>query len=399
MAKISKRVVDGLESGAIVTDSEIRGFVARRLPSGLVSYGFRYRNQAGRQRWLPLGIHGSITPDEARGLAKRAAGDVAHGRDPQAERAGARAAATNTVDVVLDGYLTRSVKARDLSSADEIAKTFARNVRPRIGDRSVYTLGRQDIIDLLDVIEDESGPVAADRALDYLRAAFNWYAIRDPRFNSPIIRGMARTRPKERARSRILDDDELRAVWAALDQMSPRYAAFVRTLLLSGQRRDEVRCARWEEITGNTWTIPRSRFKGKRDHTIPLVPAIEAQLAKASSRRSGLIFSNDGNRPIGGLSTLKRKLETAVAAKRGKRLPQWQLHDLRRTARTLMSRAGVSSDVAERVIGHAMPGVRGIYDRFEYAEAKREALERLAALVERILHPDAGVVSFPKRPA
>src|SRR5262249_17455857 len=101
MAKISKRVVDGLERGAIVTDTEIRGFVPRRLPSGLVSYGFRYRNQSGRQRWLQLGIHGSITPDEARGLAKRAAGDVAHGRDPQAERAGARAAATNTVDVVL----------------------------------------------------------------------------------------------------------------------------------------------------------------------------------------------------------------------------------------------------------------------------------------------------------
>src|SRR5262245_28970835 len=188
--RISKRVIDALAAGDIVADSEIRGFVARRLPSGVVSYGFRYRNRAGKQRWFPLGIHGSITPDEARGLAKRAAGDVAHGRDPQAERAGARAAAINTVNKVLDDYLARNVRARKLRSANHAASMFARLVRPRIGERSIYTLGRQDILDMLDVVEDDNGPVAADRMLSNLRTAFNWYAVRDPKFNSPIIKGM-----------------------------------------------------------------------------------------------------------------------------------------------------------------------------------------------------------------
>jgi integrase len=400
-AKITKRVVDALASSAIVADTEIRGFVARRLPSGVVSYGYRYRDGSGKQRWLPLGLHGSITPEEARGLAKRAAGAVAHGRDPQGERTEARIVATNTVNKVLDGYLARNVEARKLRSAPEITSIFARLVRPLIGERSIYTLGRQDILDLLDVVADEQGPVMADKVLDYVRAAFGWYAVRDPKFNIPIVKGMSRTKTSERARSRVLDDQEIRDLWAALDDMPPGYAAFLRTLLLSGQRRDEVRCARWSEIDGEAWIIPASRYKSGRDHLVPLVPAIEAQLAQANPQRGGtFIFSRDGgSRPLGSLSTLKRRLEAKITARRDKPMADWRLHDLRRTARTLLSRAGVSSDIAERVIGHAMPGVRGTYDRHAYAVEKTDALQRLAALIERILRPDAAVVAFPKCPA
>jgi integrase len=397
-AKITKRTVDALAPGAIIADSEIKGFVARRRPSGAVSYGFRYRNQAGKQRWLALGLHGRITPDEARGLAKRAAGDVAHGRDPQGERTGARAAAAVTVNKVLDGYLIRSIGARKLRSAPEISSIFDRLVRPRLGEKSIYTLTRTDVLDLLDQVEDERGPVMADKTLDYVRAAFAWQAVRDPDFNPPIVRGMARTKTSERARSRVLDDQEIRDLWAALEEMPKPYAAFLRTLLLTGQRRDELRRAQWSEISGDVWTIPSSRYKGKRDHIVPVTPAIAAQLA---ARRTGFIFSRgDGRNPLGALSTLKHRLEAKLTARRGdKPIADWRLHDLRRTARTLLSRAGVPADIAERVIGHAMPGVRGTYDRFAYVDEKRDALEKLAALVERILHPDAAVVAFLKRPA
>jgi integrase len=396
--KITKRIVDALTPGSRIADSEIRGFVARRLPSGVVSYGFRYRAN-GKQRWFALGLHGRITPDEARGLAKRAAGAVAHGRDPQAERTEARIVATNTVNKVLDSYLARNVEARKLRSAGEIASIFTRLVRPRIGERSIYTLGRQDILDLLDAVADEQGPVMADKVLDYVRAAFNRAAIRDPRFNSPIVPGMRRTRPAERARSRILDDQEIRDLWRGLEDVPPVYAAFIRALLLSGQRRDEVRRATWEEAAGDAWIIPAARYKGKRDQLVPLTPEIAAQFALASPRRSGFIFSqNGGDCSIGSLAARKCRLDVAIAAKRGRPLAQWQLHDLRRTARTLMGRAGVSSDVAERVLGHALPGVRKTYDRHLYAAEKREALERLAALIARIVHPEAAVVAFPKRP-
>ena len=89
-AKIKKATVDALQKGEVLADSEVKGFVARRLPSGVVTYGLRYR-VAGRQRWLALGVHGRITSDKARKLAKQRAGEVAADRDPAQERQVARA--------------------------------------------------------------------------------------------------------------------------------------------------------------------------------------------------------------------------------------------------------------------------------------------------------------------
>src|SRR5215475_6651953 len=136
--KITKAAIDVLKKGQILADIEVKGFVARRLPSGLVTYGLRYRI-AGRQRWLALGLHGPITPDAARRLAKKRTGEVADNRDPASEREAERKKATetdaNTVNVLLDTFLQRYVRAKGLRSGDEIERTFDKYVKPRIGNR------------------------------------------------------------------------------------------------------------------------------------------------------------------------------------------------------------------------------------------------------------------------
>src|SRR5215467_12712772 len=109
-ARITKRKVEALGIGESLLDSEITGFIVRRLPSGKATYGFRYYARGGKRRWLSLGLHGEITADGARVLAKRAAGKVAEGRDPVHEEQTARAVAINTLDVVLDQYLSRHVR-------------------------------------------------------------------------------------------------------------------------------------------------------------------------------------------------------------------------------------------------------------------------------------------------
>src|SRR5258708_17050835 len=127
--KITKRQIDALTPGGIVADEEVKGFVARKLPSGAVTYGFRYRDKkTNQQRWIGLGLHGSITADQARNLAKKRAGEVADARDPAAELEVARAeapraklAVANTVNVVLDSFLREYVRGSDaLRSADQI---------------------------------------------------------------------------------------------------------------------------------------------------------------------------------------------------------------------------------------------------------------------------------------
>jgi integrase len=402
-AKITKRTVDALAAGDFIADTEVKGFVVRRLASGTTTYGYRFRNRAGEQRWLPLGLHGQITPDQARVLAKKRAGEVADARDPAAERASKRAATTNTLDAVLDTFLDRHVRKNNLSSAAEVERALRVYVRPALGKRSIYDLRRSDIVNLLDMVEDKHGPVQADRVLAYLRKAFNWQATRDDRFTPPIVKGMARTKPKERARTRTLDDQEIVDVVAALSEarVPACYRPFVQTLLLTAQRLREVSRMRWEEVDSKAWVIPARRYKTGIEHAVPLTESVKGLLGPR--RKSGYVFSSDGGeRSFSGFSKSKAALDAAIAVlrKRSGRspMPAWSHHDLRRSARSLMSRAGVSSDHAERVLGHVIPGVRGVYDKWHFFPEKTEAIERLAALVERILHPTDAVVKFPKRP-
>ena len=255
--KITKTLIDGLRPGDVIADSDTRGFIARCLPSGAVSYGVRYR-AAGRQRWLGLGTHGQITPAQARQLAKKRIGEVASERDPAAEREAQRASASCTVNTILDSFIERHV--RHLRTARQVERAFDKYVRPHLGTRSIYTLKRGDIVGLLDDIEDQHGARQADAVLAYLRKGFNWQAARDDDFTPPIVRGMARTKPRERARKRILDDEEIGDLWTALDiaKVPAAFKNLVRVLLLTGQRR--------KRGCGNVLAGSRGGCVGDRSH-------------------------------------------------------------------------------------------------------------------------------------
>jgi integrase len=396
-ATITKRRVDALQKGESLVDDQVRGFLVRRLRTGSISYGLRY-SSGGKQKWFSIGLHGRLTPSQAREIAQQRAGEVATGRDPVAEIEAGRANASgaNTINALLDAFVERHVR-KNLRSATEIERVFNVYVRPSIGTKPIHELQRRDVVELLDVIEDSGAPVMADRTLAHLRKALNWWATRDDTFVPPIVRGMARTKPAERARKRFLTDEELRDVWRAfyMATVPTCYPTYVRALLLTAQRRDEVARMSWPEIDGNVWVIPAERYKSGNENVVPVTDAIAKLLGKP--QKVGFVFSTTGGElPFSGFSKAKRALDKTVASLRKKEkrkpMPHWTLHDLRRTARSLMSRAGVAADIAERVLGHKIPGVRGVYDRHEYVVEKRDALERLADLVERIINPPVGNV-------
>ena len=408
-AKITKRAVDELKAGGRIADSEIRGFLVRRLDSGAASYAYRYRVKGTNlQRLISLGMHGVITADQARNLAKKRAGEVADGGDPKGEREETRAEAKreqlaeeNSVEKILDKFEARY--SSKLRSGDQIERAFRVYVRPRIGTKAIYDLKRRDIVEMLDAIEDENGPVMADRVLAHVRKAFNWWMVQDEEFKSPIVRGMARTKPAERKRRRILADDELRDVWAALDVMEGPgcYRAYVRNLLLTMTRRNESSDMTSTELNGDVWLIPAARYKNKQDHAVPMsAMALEnlktAPTPKARSNAHFIFSTTDGQKAFSGFSKAKAELDRTINKARkaaGKpKMVRWTLHDLRRTARTLMSRAGVPEDHAERAMGHTIVGVRGTYDRYEFLDEKRKAFDALAGLVALILNPPAGNV-------
>jgi integrase len=221
---------------------------------------------------------------------------------------------------------------------------------------------------------------------------------------------MARVKPKERARTRVLSDEEIRAIWPELAKAGT-FGAFTKTLLLTAQRRDEVAHMSRKEIgSDGIWTIPAERYKSKCPNFVPLSKAALAVIAAQPKHDDcDYVFPSRSRTPYSGFSKSKAKLDKAVfavmkkQAKKGVKvesIPNWTLHDMRRTAKTLMGRAGVRPDISERVLGHVIAGVEGTYDRHSYADEKRDALERLAAMIERILTPiPSNAEALDERPA
>ncbi|HMF22418.1 MAG TPA: site-specific integrase, partial [Pseudolabrys sp.] len=207
-------------------------------------------------------------------------------------------------------------------------------------------------------------------------------------FVPPFVRGMSRQKVAEHRRSRILDDDELRRLWAATADEQP-FSNFVRLLLLTTARRGEAAGMKWSEVGADAlWTLPAERSKTKTEIVRPLSKAAQAVLA-AQPRGIGDYVFTPGAAPLRNFSDAKRKLD-AVSGLSG-----YQLHDLRWTSRSLLSRAGINSDIAERCLGHALPAIRATYDRHHFLDEMAHAFEALAALIERIVNPtDAAVIAF-----
>jgi integrase len=198
---------------------------------------------------------------------------------------------------------------------------------------------------------------------------------------------MARTKPKERARQRTLTDTEVRAVWQTAE--GSLFGSYLKFVLLAACRRTEAALMSWAEVDNGEWLIPALRYKTNRDHLVPLSSAAQAVLAKVPKTRD-LIFMPAGQRKHSHRSKLTFDRACGVSG--------WTIHDLRRTARSLMSRAGVPTDHAERCLGHVIGGVRGVYDRYEYLEEKRHAFEALAAQIDRIVNPQPNVVLIRGQP-
>jgi integrase len=383
---IPKASADEGAERTVFWDETLPGFGLMVTKAGHRSFVYQYR-AANRSRRITFPI--TLGLEKARKEARKALGGVAAGGDPLQERRKAAAQAENTLRSVCEEYLRRD--GRRLRSRDQIDAVLKRLVYPKLGARQIESIRRSEIVRLLDKIDDERGPVMADRVLAHVRKIMNWHASRTDDFRSPIVRGMARTSAKEQARERVLDDNELRTIWKTAQGSPGPFSDLVRFILLTAARRNEAAHMARQELSGDDWIIPAARYKTKFDHVIPLSQAARDLLTTIPRIKGNpFVFTTGADRPISGFSKFKRDFDKACG------VSDWTLHDLRRTARSLMSRANVNSDHAERCLGHVIGGVRGIYDRHAYYTEKKAAFEALAAQIDRILHPRDNVIPLTR---
>jgi integrase len=371
-------------------DPELRGHYVRVTPNGAKSFVAVTLDPHGKQVWATIGPTDRYAIEAARELAREAFKRV-HAGLPAFEAPPEKPA---TFKDVAEQWMMRHVRGNGLRSIRQITRHLNAHVYLAWRERPFLDIRRSDVAALLDHVQDNHGTRAADYVLSIVRAVMNWYATRNDDYVPPIVRGMQRRSAHAQARARTVDDAEIARIWVAADTASS-FGAIVRLCLLTAQRSRKVAAMKWADVSPEgEWTIPAEpREKNTAGSLMLPKAALDIIRAQHELGDNPHVFpARIGNGPFNSFGPAKGKFDAKIGS-----MPPWTVHDLRRTARSLMSRAGVRPDIAERVMGHATPGVEGIYDRHSYANEKADALQRLAALIDGIVHPRENIVAIPSK--
>jgi integrase len=393
-----------------IPDGKVAGLYYVVQPSGATSWALRFRH-LGKPCKLTIGS-GAIPLPDARDLAREALVKIARGENPAADKAAAKQsakivpkAASDLIEKVVASFLDRYAKKNCKETTwGEYKRILENNVVSAWRGRRLGELTRADVHELLDGIIDRGAAVQANRTFAALRTMSNWALERGVIERNPCAGLKAPT--QEKSRERVLTDDEIRRAWIAFEKVGWPFGHLGRLLLLTGARRDEIAEAKWSEFNAERklLILPPGRMKAGQAHEIPLSDAalgIIAGLPKIAGKdkEPEFLFTTSGERPVSGFSKGKAHVDRVIAdlirAELGDEAPEpahWVFHDLRRTVATNLQRLGTRLEVTEAVLGHvsgSRAGVVGIYQRHNFADEKRSALDAWARKLDAIVSGSA----------
>jgi len=418
-------------------DATVGALALRVTATGHKSWNVFY-TMHGRDRRYTIGGYPAFSLKAARKAAGEALQLKEQGIDPGAAKKAQRETRPDTFEAVARDYLARYVEENTAASTyRETTRILERDVIPAWRGRAIASISRADVNALVGRIAKRGAKVQANRTVARLRTLFNWAASQGYVADSPL-RGV-KLPTKERERERVLTDDEIKWFWqacGALGRDGWPFGPLFKLLLLTAQRRDEVGAVVWSELDleKRLWTIPRERAKNDRTHDVQLSdPAVEILTALRARRDqnlllkdSPLIFTTNGKTPVSGFSRAKENLDeemeklarkarglpeedepcrAALKLKPGEDIPrlvpEFLLHDLRRTAATGMAGLNIPPHVVDKVLNHVSGTIRGVarvYNRFTYRDERRGALDAWGRRVMALVAPaDDNIVELQKR--
>lgn len=365
------------------------GLYLRVTPTRHKSWVFRYRF-GGIPRRMTLGSYPAVSLATAREKRGEAASKVARGSDPGAEAVEekAKSSAELTFKDLLDEYW--KVELSKTVSCDERKRLVDKDAIPSWGKRKVSSITRREAVLLLDGVR-ERAPVTANRLQGILVRMFNFASDRAIVDVSPLA-GMRRK--KENPRSRVLADAEIKTLWECLSPDREDIGTYrliklaLKAILLTGQRPGEVAGMTWEQLDDAWWVIPADLRKNNEANHIPILPMLADIIEEAKIYSSGSLYvfrsphDKESHITVGALAMAIRRHKGEIG------IPErFTPHDLRRTLRTRLAELGVSDAVAEKVLGHKLQGVLGVYNRHSYDAEKRQALSLWEKRLREILEP------------
>jgi integrase len=350
-------------------DALLPGFALRVTDSGAKSYCAFYRI-GDRLRRYTIGNAEKIELDAARNIAREAFALAAKGIDLAAQKR--QKPVTPPPERLFEEqareYIRRHVSGK--RTAARIGADIERELIPKWKGRLVADISRADVVELLDRIADRGTLRMRDVIKTVISSMWGWF----------IERGVATTNPAtgirsigHNVRTRVLHDGEIREIWAAGEQLPYPEREFAQLLLLTGQRTAQVAQMAWADIsmTKRLWRVPREISKTDQPLLVPLSDTAIRLLEAVPKFEGGkfVLSYHAGKRPFKNYHDVKQRLDQLSG------VSGWTWHDMRRSMRTNLSKLGINSDVAERVIGHLPGGVKGIYDQHSFEPEMRRALD------------------------
>jgi integrase len=367
--------------------------VIQPAPSAKKSWAVRYRDPATKKNMKhTIGSARVFNLAEAREKARIVMQDLAAKKTPAQGAADRESLRPKALREIAERYLIEWSRPRKRSwRADK--RMLENDVLPVLGDRTVSTITKRDLVALLQAKVQSEAPIAANRVKSLLSKVFRWAHDNDVIQSNPM-QGV-RAPSKENQRERVLDDGEIKAFWRATDKLSRLWSAYFRVLLLVAQRRGETANMRWRDIDRDrrVWTIPGTVAKNGKAHAVPLVPEVLAIIDTMpvfeGLESDGFVFSASyGQRGVSAVDRMKCELTELMAGELDREPVPWVVHDLRRTAASGMAALNVLPHVLSKILNHSpasIQGVTAIYNRHGYDKEKRQALEAWTRHVLRLV--------------
>ncbi|MBG6154773.1 integrase [Labrenzia sp. EL_159] len=355
-----------------IYDAVQRGLGLRIAPTGTKTW-FVMRRIDGRMKRVTLGRYPEIGLADARKQAVDVLARISMGAPPMAISAPLFAKA-------LDDWLDQDQAARQRRSLSEKRRALNRDVLPVLADKRIDTITKADIREVLDKAVQRGAPIHANRLLAYLRRLFNWAIEQDIIRASPAD-GIKKP-TEESSRDRTLSSSELASAWESSDMLENPFRAYIKTLILTGQRRGEVAGAQWKELDldKGEWVIPGERAKNGKAHLVHISDQFSNVLQGINRiGDSPYVFTTNGKTSISGFSKIKTNLDRLTL------ISGWTLHDLRRTFATIATgELGIEPVVIDKILNHssgAVTGIAAVYQRHAYLEQRKMAMDRWGEFV------------------
>lgn len=339
-------------------------------------------------RRLSLGVYPGVTLKLARERARDTRARVQRGEDPvEDKKAAERERRYNSFEACAKDFVTKYCKPK-LRTWEQIERTLERLAIPEFRDRPVREIRRRDVVDLLEKVAAKT-PGQSNHLRAFLSKMFNWLLEREVVEINPVT-GVA-SRYKPQVRTRILTDEEIKALWKATERIGGPFGACTRLLLLSGMRLNEAGRLRWDEVSGEWASLPGSRMKAGRDYRAPLSKQAQAIIeGRPRFLKCAFVFTTNGKVAINAWGKIKVTLDDYMSAELGEPVADWRLHDLRRTCASGLAKLGVRAEVIKRILAHTPPTsdvTALVYNQHMYDEEARQAIEAWAAHIAKLTEP------------